>query len=259
MTDTSSTANGSSTNGSISGRRVVITGAASGLGQAAARLFAERGARVALVDINADRLEEGRGQLAHPERHVSVPMDVSDPTSVREGFGKIAGEFGGLDVAYLAAGICDFENDGPLKKVEPDFWDRMIAVNLTGTFLTAQAAFEMMPEHGGGSIITVASITALIGQKRLYAYSASKGGILAFTRVLAIEGGKVGIRANCICPGTVQTGMTDAILEHSKPINVLDRAARPEEIAQTVLHLASPESSFVTGAAIPIDGGATTI
>lgn len=243
--------------GSTVPRRVLVTGAASGLGRATATLFAERGAEVALVDLDRARLEAVAESLPRPGSHLCLPMDVSDRTAVETGFGRVAEAWGQIDVAVLAAGIIDYDADGWLGDVSDQTWDRMVAVNLTGTFLTAQAAFDVIAKRPSSSIITVASLAALIGQRRLYAYSASKGGVVAFSRALAVEAGRSGVRVNCVCPGVVRTPMTEDKLQGAPPANALRRAGEPEEIAAAVYGFCEPGASFLTGATIPVDGGAT--
>lgn len=241
------------------GRRVLITGAASGMGRAAAKMFDEHGDRVALVDRDIDGARRVLAELAAPERHLAVEMDVADRASVRDGFETVKEAFDELDVAFLAAGVVSYSDDGPIADVGEETWNRMVDVNLKGAFLTARAAFAMMLKASTSSIVTVASVAAVIGQKRLYSYSAAKGGVLAFSRTLAIEAGKSGVRVNCICPGAVETPMTAEILKRSKPINVLGRPGTPEEIATVVLGITEPGAGFLTGAAISIDGGAAIV
>lgn len=238
-------------------RQVVVTGAASGLGRATANLFAERGARVALADRDREGLTSALEGLARPTDHVAVSLDVSDPRSVAAAFADIERRWGDIDVAVLAAGIISYDDDGWLGDVTVDTWERTMGVNLRGTFLTAQAAYGLIAKRPSSSIITFASIAALIGQRRLYAYSATKGGVVAFSRSLAVEAGRFGVRVNCVCPGVIRTPMTASKLGDAPPFNVLRRAGEPEEIAAVVHGLCDPGASFLTGATIPVDGGAS--
>ncbi len=238
-------------------RRVLVSGAASGLGRATATFFAARGAEVALVDLDRERLDTVAESLPQPGSHLRLAMDVSDRDAVEAGFGRLAEAWEHIDVAVLAAGIIDYEADGWLGDVSDQTWDKLVAVNLTGTFLTAQAAFEVIAKRSSSSIITVASLAALVGQRRLYAYSASKGGVVAFSRALSVEAGRSGVRVNCVCPGVVRTPMTEEKLGGAPPANALRRAAEPEEIAAAIYGFCEPGASFLTGATIPVDGGAT--
>lgn len=238
-------------------RRVLVTGAASGLGRATATLFAERGAAVALVDLDRERLESVCEALPRPDSHLCLPMDVSDRTAVESGFRQLAQAWGQIDVAVLAAGIIDYHGDGWVGDVADQTWDRIVAVNLTGTFLTAQASYELIAKRSSSSIITFGSLAALVGQRKLYAYSATKGGVVAFSRALAVEAGRAGVRVNCVCPGVIRTPMTESRLSGAPPANALRRAGLPEEIAAAVYGFCEPGASFLTGATIPVDGGAT--
>jgi len=238
-------------------RRVLVTGAASGLGLATAALFAMRGARVALADRDEEGLVKVHASLPQSDEHLVLPMDVSDHEHVAAAFARLSQDWGEFDVAVLAAGIIDYDEDGWIGDTSVETWDRLMAVNLRGTFLTAQASFGLIAKRPTSSIITFASTAALIGQRRLYAYSATKGGVVAFTRSLAVEAGRTGVRVNCVCPGVIRTPMTESQLSEVPPSNVLRRAGEPEEIAAAVYGLCEPGASFLTGATIPIDGGAS--
>ena len=246
-----------STDGQLdSGRNVLITGAASGMGRASAQRFASRGDRIILADKDTDLLEESRRSLPNPDKHLGLAMDIADRYSVEAGFSLAADEVGELDVAILAAGIVDYHNDGPLDKVTDEAWERLVSVNLRGAFLTAQAAYRLIAKRNTSSIVLVASIASLIGQKKLYAYSAAKSGVASLARTLAMEAGKTGVRVNAISPGAVATNMTKDVLQYSKPLNVLGRAGQPEEIAAVLYGICDPDASFLTGANIAVDGGA---
>lgn len=243
----------------LADRIAVITGAGSGIGRATARLFAAEGANVVLTDLDQTVVEATSGELQRPGDHLALPMDVSDPGAVTDGFAAIKERYGRLDVAFLCAGTWRPHDDGPLERVTLETWDKLVAVNMTGVFLTAQAALALIPDDAGGSIVTVASVAALTGWDKLYAYSASKGGVVSFTRVLAVEGARRGVRANCICPGAVQTPLTNDVLAHSTPVVPLGRIGQPEDIAQAALYLGCSMSQFLTGAVIPVDGGFSAV
>ena len=239
---------------------VLVTGAASGIGRACVERMAGEGARLACVDLQAEAVEE-TARLARESGAAAVALvcDVSDPASVRATLEKVMAEFGRLDSLCNIAGILHFDNTHELSLEK---WNRVLAVNLTGTFLMCQTALPHLLD-GGGNIVNMASTAALAGHPWTAAYSASKGGVLAFTYTLAIEYGKRGVRANAVCPGSVTTPMhasfklpegADAkLVERIMP---LDRFRGPEVAAAVVAFLASEDAAHINGEYIRVDGGA---
>jgi len=236
----------------------LVTGAASGIGRATAERLAEEGAALVLTDVQAEPLEEA-AKLAR-ERGAAVeaiPCDVSDPAAVAAAFEQGVGRFGKLDVLCNSAGILKFGNT---HEFSLDDWNRILAINLTGTFLVCRVAIPHLLDTGG-AIVNIASTAALAGHPWTCAYSASKGGVLAFTYGIAIEYGKRGLRANAVCPGSVSTPMIDAFqlpegadrkLVHR--IMPLDQFRGPETVASAIAFLASSDAAHINGVALRVDG-----
>ena len=186
---------------------------------------------------------------------MAFECDVSDSKSVEDAFSRAEESLGGIDAVVSCAGIWRPGADGPITKVADETWEKVITVNLTGTFYVCRAAVSRM-EKRGGSIVTIASVTALTGWEKLNAYTASKGGIVSFSRALAIECGPKNIRVNCICPGVIETPMTKKVLEHSKPtVLPIGRVGQPEDVARTAAFLCSDWSGFTTASTVVVDGG----
>jgi NAD(P)-dependent dehydrogenase (short-subunit alcohol dehydrogenase family) len=237
----------------------IVTGSARGIGRAVARTLAERGYRLALNDLSEpeDTLGELRGLGAEA---ISVPGDVSEEETVRGMVEAVITTFGRVDVLVNNAGISTIQ---PAEETSLADWNRTLAVNLTGPFLTCREFGKAMLERGSGSIVNVASVAGLLGISDRAAYNASKHGLVGLTRTLAAEWGGRGVRVNAVCPGWVKTemdeedqsggGYTDADIEGRTP---MARFARPEDIAQAVAYLADPAlSGYVNGHALSVDGG----
>jgi len=239
---------------------VLVTGAASGIGRATALRIASEGGRVACVDIQSEAVEATAKQAREEGGEaIALVCDVSDPASVRETFAKTLDTYGKLDSLCNIAGILHFDNTHELAL---ECWKQIIDVNLTGTFLMCQTAIPHLLETRG-NIVNMASTAALTGHAWTAAYTASKGGVLSLTVMLAVEYGKQGLRANAVCPGSIKTPMQDAfrLPEGGNPnlirrIMPLDGPRGPETAAAVVTFLASPDSEHVTGEHIRVDGGA---
>lgn len=261
--------------GRLDGKVAVITGGASGMGEATARLFAEEGARLVIGDVQADRLHAVADSLGAD--CVPVRADVTSSEDVAGLVRAAVDRFGALDVLFNNAGGVLREPDGArrsaaaadgarlrLAEMSEAQWEGMLALNLTSAWLGMKHALPYMVAHGGGAIISTASVSAFMGMVGQAAYGAAKGGVVQLTRVCAIEYAEQGIRCNCICPGGTLTPLLyespgsaglEAMRAGLSNIQPIPRAGLPEDIAQAALWLASDESSFVTGQAIIVDGG----
>ena len=245
----------------LDGKRVFITGAASGIGRASARLFAAEGARLGLGDID---VEAGEALVAEIEeaggKAIFFETDVGDEASMRAAIDGAAHAYGGLDVMYNNAGGAT-SKDGLVTEIELDEFWRTIRVDLFGTFLGCRFAIPHLVTAGGGSIINTTSIRALIGTAGADAYSAAKGGVRALTQALALQWAHAGIRANAIAPGVVLTERVRGLLKDDDPIKLKSPLgpAEPEQLAPLALYLASDESKMMTGTILPIDGGASAV
>lgn len=245
-----------------SGRRAVITGAGSGLGRASAIRLAGDGFAVACVDVRAEAAAQTAGEITDAGGQACwVGCDISDEQSVDAGVDDILRQLGGIDVVVNAAGIASV---GHTLEVTLEEWRRLLDVNLTGTFLMARATLPALLESRG-AMINVASIAALRGWRYMAAYAATKGGIVALSRSLAVEYGGRGVRVNVVCPGGIDTPLAAALtpvrdaapeLMRRSPALLDPPTAQPEEIAGTISYLAGPEARFVTGSVVVIDGGA---
>jgi NAD(P)-dependent dehydrogenase (short-subunit alcohol dehydrogenase family) len=238
--------------GRLDGKVALVTGAASGIGLACARRFADDGAKVVGVDLQPG-----------PDGDVRV-ADVADESSIRGAVDAVVRDHGRLDVVLNAAGVA---GGGPIHLLDAAEWDRVIRVNLTGTFLVCKHALTHMVEQKSGSLVNIASIEGVEGTEGGSSYNASKGAVVLLTKNLAIDYGRVGVRANCICPGFIEgtimfesvmgmDGMTQ-VREQYREAHKLGRFGRPDEIASAAAFLASEDASFVTGHALVVDGGFT--
>jgi NAD(P)-dependent dehydrogenase (short-subunit alcohol dehydrogenase family) len=248
----------------FSGRVVIVTGAANGIGRATAEQFAAAGARVALVDVQRCEVEQAAEAIdSTGERAVGIVADVSRRDDVDRAVAACVATFGGVDVVVNNAGI-HFAR--AIDEYTDEEWDRILAVNLKGAFHVVRASLAAL-RRSKGSVVMVSSMTGLVGQARGAAYVASKGALVSLTKALALELGADGIRVNCVCPAGVDTPLMRnwaatlpdpaAVLRGQAAMHLLDRMATSEEIAAAILFLASPAASFITGVALPIEGGAT--
>ena len=231
----------------LRGRRIVVTGAASGIGRATAQLFAREGASLVLLD----RDERGVGEVARETGGLGFHVDITDEDAVATAIDKAAAAVGGIDGVVNCAGIM---SNGVVADVPAAAWRKLLEVNLTGTYIVVRSCLRWMAKEPSATIVNVASAAGLLSNAPgLTAYAASKGGVIALTRVLAAELAPK-IRANSICPGMVDTPMADGYRANTGNY-ALKRLADPSEIARAILFLTSAESSYVTGAALAADGG----
>ncbi len=240
----------------------IITGGASGIGSATARRFASEGGIIAGIDIYMpdDSAWKEIEELAGASSFFTA--DVSDESAVEAAVSAVVEEFGRVDILINAAGIT--ATGSLLDATEAD-WDRVMAINLKGSFLFSKHAARHMVKQKSGSIVNIASIEGIFGMTAQVAYGASKGGVVQMTRNMAVDLARDNIRVNCVCPGVVETPMIslldDESLKHIKEMliksHLLERFAQPAEIASAVLFLASEEASFITGHSLVVDGGYT--
>jgi NAD(P)-dependent dehydrogenase (short-subunit alcohol dehydrogenase family) len=247
----------------FAGRVGLITGAGSGIGRATARLFAERGGAVVAVDVNRAAAEETAALVRGAGGQVEgVGCDVTRAEEVEAALATARRVFGRLDVVVHCAGILRV---APLEETSEKEWEEVLAVNLTGAFLVTRAALRALREGGGGAIVHIASRTALRAKEGHGAYAAAKAGILQLTQMAAVEGAPHGIRVNCVCPGLIDTPMTrggydvEAAIEAWNAVCPLRRPGTPEDVARAMLFLASDDAAFITGVALPVDGGRTVL
>lgn len=242
----------------LKGKRALVTGAGRGIGQAIALAFAREGASVAVADIDPRTAQATAKRIGRPPKAIALTMDVADAGSVSAGFAAIDSLWGRIDIAVTNAAI---EPTGPFLELSEDTWDRIIDVNLKGTFLVAQAAARRMAHRRRGIIITLSSINAEVARGESAAYAATKGGVRQLTKAMAIALAPYGIRVNAIGPGTVVTGLTRHLLANPKWRQAvymrtpMQRVAQPNEIAEVAVFLASEASSYMTGGTVYVDGG----
>jgi NAD(P)-dependent dehydrogenase (short-subunit alcohol dehydrogenase family) len=240
--------------GRFDGKVLLVTGGGSGIGAATARRFASEGGQVAVADLDLAAAEKIVGELG---AGIAVACDVSDESSVAAAFAAAREALGRIDCVFNCAGYVRFV---PLHELTLDEWNRMLAVHLTGTFLACKAALPIMRETGGGAIVNMASASALLARPHLAAYSAAKGGIISFSRQLALDAQEYGVRVNTIAPGSVSTPLLSGVYEPGAvPHAIQPRVAEPGEIASTVCFLLSDDASFMTAALVAADGGATAL
>ncbi len=247
---------------SLKEKRAVVVGGASGIGEAIVRAYCLQGARVMIADAD----EASASKLAEELGCHSLAMDVSSWASVESGMQQALAALRGIDLLVNSAGMMHV---GKLHETGVDDFDKIQQVNSRGTFLTCKAVIGTMLQQGSGNIINIASVAGLIAVERRFAYCVSKGAVVELTRALAVDYAAQGIRANAICPGTVDTPMIRnyvakyfsedeaGTIEQLHARQPTGRMGRAEEIAALAVYLASDQSSFMTGAAIPIDGGWT--
>jgi NAD(P)-dependent dehydrogenase (short-subunit alcohol dehydrogenase family) len=250
----------------LAGKRAIVTGAASGIGRASAQLFAREGARVVAVDVNQQGLDETLAAIRGANGSaLGVVADTGREEDVQRFVGRCREELGGVDVLFANAGIA-----GPLVPLEQQtvaIWTEILRVNLIGPFLAIREVAGDMRRQGRGSIICTASVAGLRANAGPIPYSASKAGVISLVQTVANDLYGTGVRINAICPGLIETGITQPLFAAARArgteakigqLNPLTRHGHPEEIAAVALFLASDESSYVNGQAVPVDGGLTS-
>ena len=256
----------------LAGKATVVTGAGSGIGRAAAELFAAEGAQVVCADINGAAAAATAANIG--DAAITVEVDVADPTACEDMMTKTVDTFGRVDAVYANAGVA---GSGRAAELDIEEWNRVIRINLTGVWLTAKYAIPYMIDADGGSLVLQASVGGIIGVPGIASYAAAKAGVIGLMRQMAVDYGPQGIRVNAICPGMVPTPLVratyekrggfaataeigpdasiDEFIEAAAARYPIGRVGTVDDIAQLALHLASEESSWTTGAAITIDGG----
>jgi NAD(P)-dependent dehydrogenase (short-subunit alcohol dehydrogenase family) len=251
----------------LKNKRVIVTGGASGIGRRTAELFCAAGAEIAILDVDgtaagelANRLRE-KGHAAH-----AFAANVADEADVEKAVAAATVAMGGIDILLNIAGIADF---APLEGTTLASWNRLFAVNVTGTFLMSKAVLPALLEQGGGAIVNIASVAGINGIPNMFAYCASKAAVVGMTKQMAVDYAGRGIRVNCVCPGTTaDTGMATQIdsLDGTPEAQArrvakypIGRFGRPDEIGQAILFLASDEASFLAGVILPVDGGMSAL
>ena len=239
------------------GKVALVTGAARGIGLATAKRFLADGWRVALLDIDGDNLQRTMSAIGKPGTTLALTCDVADPPGVARAFEIAATQFGRLDALVNNAGIAIFK---PILDVTYEDWSRVLAVNLTGPFLCAQAAAPLMRDTGGGAIVNITSISGLRASTLRTAYGTSKAGLAHLTQQQAVEFAPLNIRVNAVAPGPVDTAMAKAV--HTPDIRAayhdaipLNRYGLETELAEAIFFLCSERASYITGQTIAVDGG----
>lgn len=233
----------------------IVTGAASGIGKATAQRLAAEGAQIAHVDLDAQPLDAG-------EPHMSLACNVADEAAVQACIEAVRARYGRIDIVCNNAGIiCTHQ---PITEIDSSQWATVLGVNLIGAAHFIKHAGRIMIEQGAGSIVNTASVAGLRSGAGGNIYSASKAGVISLTQTSACDLGGFGIRVNAVCPGLIETGMTKPVFDHARSVGKEDRLGsrcelrrygRPEEIASAIAFLASDDASYITGQALPVDGG----
>ena len=252
--------------GRLADRVVLVTGGGSGIGEAICVRFAQEGGEVVVTTRDPDHLARSveRVVAVADRAPLGLRMDVTDAASVAGAVDAVVERFGRIDVLCANAGV-DLPRAPAIQDVTDNEWDRVMAVNVTGTFLVTRACVPHIPD--GGAVVTIGSINSFVAWPNDLPYTTSKGAVLQFTRALALDLAPRRIRANCVCPGVIDTPLTrafidaapdpDEVVREYEMISPLERMGSVEEVANAAVFLASDEASFITGSALIVDGGAT--
>ncbi len=248
--------------GRLAGKHAVITGGGAGIGRESALLFAREGAAVAVADVNAAAAEATAGDIAKAGgTAVAITVDVADPQSVAAMVAKAEADLGAVDILFNNAGVMLAGDNGP-EDTEQAIWDRTIAINLTGVFHCCRFGVPALLRAGGGAILNMSSLVAIMGAAvPQLAYTASKGGVLAMTREIAVQYGRRNIRCNALLPGPIATPLTAQLfdtpekLERRRVHMPMGRFGKAVEVAEVALFLCSDAASYVTGSGYSVDGG----
>ena len=259
--------------GSFEGKVIIVTGAGSGIGQRAAERFAEEGGVVICVDRDFERLSSSLRDLANSGAVHGIEADITDASNMKAVASQALRIGGRIDVLFANAGVASFGTAIHTTETE---WDEAIRINLTGTWLSANAVLPTMCEQRAGAIVCQASVAGLVGMRAVAAYSAAKAGVIGLTRQMAADYARMGIRVNAICPGITETPMLQRMLDmvgeaastNKTPADRLEAFVRPyplgrlgsvDDIAEAVLFLASEKASWLTGVIFPVDGGYSAV
>ena len=250
---------------SVGGQRVIVTGAASGMGRATAHLFADEGARVAVVDLAQPRIDAVVAEITEvhgPGSAVGIATDVGNHAALKTMVQRVVDEFGGIDILVNNAGVSMITSAFQDEDGFESNWATTLDVNLTAHARLIRLCRPYLSASGAGRVVNIASTESIVVTAGLAAYAATKAGVVGLTKSFAVELGRHGINVNCVCPGPINTGMTAGIDDGAKETYAkrrvpLRRYGDPEEVAHMTLNLCLPAASFVNGAIIPVDGGMT--
>ena len=251
------------TKGRLAGKTALITGGGTGIGKAIALAFAREGSKVAVAGRRAEKLDQALHEMeVHGGERLAVTCDVANAKDAERAVFETASAFGSLNVLVNSAGVLSATTVEGISEAD---WDRLMAINLKGPFLMSRAALGEFRKVGGGTIVNIGSVLGLVAMKDRAAYCASKGGVTLLTKAMALDHAHENVRVNCICPSIVETELVAGLFASSeagaamKKARIagipLGRMGRPEDVAEMAVFLASDESSWLTGAAIPLDGG----
>lgn len=249
----------------LTGKRALVTGAARGIGQVIANLLSANGARVAYADIDGETVRKSAGDVAHS---CAVEMDISDPSQVERGVASVMEHLGGLEILVNNAGINTLKHRVNVDQFPLDEWNRILKVDLTGTYLVSQVAARIMVDQQEGRIVNIASVLGVIPARLQCAFTTAKAGVIHLTKTMAIELAEHGVLVNCVAPGSTRTQGTEKLFYGGDAIQKqraermlshvpLGRAGTVEEVAHAVLFFVAPESSYITGQTLCVDGGWT--